>query len=505
MLDALARWAAELRAQDVPSEVMAQARLLHLSLAGALRRAGAHPTARKVLENAGAGPILVLGTGRRFTAKDAARAHAAMAASQDFADTVFNSPAPLGAICAAWSGSPGHTLDELLLATVAGIEVAARVGAAALLAKTQGDAWGPVHALSAAVTTGKLAGLDAARLGHAMALALSGATVIPRERLFGDALPRGVAVSEQVLIGVESALQAQKGATGPMDVLERRTFEAMECPLPLRAALDGAGKVWLSQAALFKPIPGCMAAQVPVQAVQEILRRHVKAAEKRLRTDQVERITLRVAAPGWASEQLTAEGWDPGRVTRSIARSVAALITAYELGSPQLDPAWLEQQREVLVDLAQRVEVSHAWAFTVAGTIHLAEVAGPLFSGVSARALAQALRAQGGAWPQLPLPYRPAELLELAKVHPERLLLARADGVFNPSAWRCPQRVEVKLYTSRGGWWPERRENPDGAGWPWERVVQMVEAKWAGDGPGPGAMSIAGSEPGEAWLTALSG
>lgn len=505
MLDALARWAAELQAQDVPTDVMSRARLLHLSLAGALRRAGGLPLSAAALDGAKAGPVPVFGSARRVSPNDATRAHAAMAAGQDFADTVFNSPAALGAVCVAWSGAEAHTLDQLLVATVAGIEAAARVGAAALLSKTQGDAWGPVHAVSAAVARAKLAGLGPIPMGNAIALALAGAAVLPRDTLFGPATARGLAVANEVSGGVNAAERAAAGASGSMEVLESRIFAEMECSLPLHAALGGAGSVWYTRASLFKPIPGAMAIQVPVQSVHELLRRHVRAAEKRLRTDQVERITLRVAAPGWASAQLSQSS--PDEITRSIARSIAALITAHELGSTQLDPAWRQTHHEVLADLEQRVEISHSWAFTVAGMVHLAEVCGPLFAGASPAAIARAMRAQGAAWPSLPLPRQPSELLELARVHPERILLAKAGDIssFNPASWRCPQRVEVKLYTTRGGWWPERRENPDGVGWDEAKLLRWLDAKWAGEGPGFAAMGMAGSEPGEAWIAALRG
>ncbi len=47
-------------------------------------------------------------------------------------------------------------------------------------------------------------------------------------------------------------------------------------------------------------------------------------------------------------------------------------------------------------------------------------------------------------------------------------------------AFRYRHPVEVKLYTTRGGWWPERRDTAEGApGWSWEATVEGVLDKAA--------------------------
>ena len=104
-----------------------------------------------------------------------------------------------------------------------------------------------------------------------------------------------------------------------------------------------------------------------------------------------------------------------------------------------------------------------------------------------------------------PAPGRPDALLERLAYAPHDLAAARLDE------WQERMDVEVRLHTTRGGTWPERRVLPEGSpGWPWAQTVERVVARFAGDDPerSAKAASLRAAVPGtgaEEWVAGLLG
>ena len=514
---ALARWARALTLDQLPPAVVERARYAHLSQAGAVRALADRPLARALRKTGGSRGAAALAGGGTSPRRDAVRLHSALASWISFDDPVFfSNPGPAG-LSTVWAWARGRSVGDLLVASVAAQEIAARVGASLLLGPTLGAAVAPVHAAATAIAAGLLSGLDEEELAHALALSLAMPHRPPPLVSQAGGASRSLLAMAPALQALECVELAQAGVKGPTDLLDRADgLLGSLCWVPLRTAFTGLGRAWLTLTTSFSFLPAHPFAAVPVEAVAEILGRHTKAADKRLRADQLDRIEITMGAPGFALDRMMAgEGRpDPVAVSHSARRLIGALITAHELGPAQLDEAWLSANSEKVAEVSAKVSVRHDLGRTMAGIEHLIDVAAPLLAGVTLRELQTAgLRAQGVYGGPLPTPGS-SELLALVKARPDRLMEAirRAEpdlGAARLDEWQHRQEVEVKLFTSRGGTWPERRALAEGSpGWPWDDTRRRVLAKFAGEdaaraAAAPGLAAVELGASGEDWVAAL--
>jgi hypothetical protein len=140
-------------------------------------------------------------------------------------------------------------------------------------------------------------------------------------------------------------------------------------------------------------------------------------------------------------------------------------IVFHELTPALCDDGALASRADELAAVASRVAVVHDWGLSF-GTVEGATSSlGPLLAGFGPadyRALRGRLK-PAGAWPT----WTVEELPDAASARPDRILAALlgkrgtlAQAAVHPYAWQLP--VRIKLYTNRGGWWPERRSRPEG-------------------------------------------
>jgi 2-methylcitrate dehydratase PrpD len=483
-LSRFARWATELRLEDLPEDVVERARLQHLFTAGVIREVAGRGVAaglRKSLPSRGKAALLVPGEESKSSAEGAVHYHAALACLVDHVDQLFWAMPSPASIPTCWAHAGRRSLGEVLVATVIANELGARLGAATLFGTSPDLAASHVQALAAAAAAARLAGLEEKETAQAYALALSHVGPGHWTTLHGQGLARGLAVASAAAAGGEAVALAAQGGRGDLALLDNAPglFERVAY-LPLRAAFGGLGDTWLTRTLSFPPHPGSLLVQVPVQGVQEILRRHIKAADKRLRVDQLHRIEVRTGFLTCAAEAVASRwpGIHAATVTRSPSRAIGALVAAQALGAEQVSPAWLDEHRDEVAAAAGRVEIQQDAERTRAMADHLVEVLGPLFAGVTAQELQQAAHR---ARHELHWPHK-ASLANLLSrpSHLDRLVeKARASsGDFSrvdARAVRFPLGADIKLYTTRGGWWPEHREIPEGSpGWNWEETVQNV-------------------------------
>jgi hypothetical protein len=378
-------------------------------------------------------------------------------------------------------------MGDLLVATVAANEVAGRLGASTLLGPYPCLAASWVHALASAVAAARLENLDEDAAAHAYALALQNSSPAPWSSLLAPGLSRGLVVSRATGAGLEAVELAASGIRGSTSLLDsRQGLHERVAYLPLRNAFTGLGAAWLTRTLAFQLQPGAPFLQVPLQSVEEILRRHVKAADKRLRPDQIDRIEVSADFLACGMERLSAQypGLHAASITASISRAIGVLVCAQTLGPEQLRPAWIAEHRDQIAGVASRVEVRHDWQHSMNLMSTLVDVAKPLFSGVSAKELTEAARAARVDFGAPGLPGI-GSWLDIGKSRPDRLFQQLGQGSGDLSemdveAWRYRFGVEVKLFTTRGGWWPERRDIAVGApGWSWEQTLDGVQDKFA--------------------------
>ncbi|MFF5083770.1 MmgE/PrpD family protein [Actinoplanes sp. NPDC000266] len=207
-----------------------------------------------------------LGSGDRLPAPSAALVNGTLAHSLDYDDTHLPSvlhpsasvvPAALAAAQAAGS-------DDLLAAIAAGIEVTNRLGMAGCDPETGANLYFErgQHATSicgtigAAVAAGRLYGLGAAGIAHAIGIAASmGAGVLEANRTGGSV--KRAHCGWAAHSGVVAATLAAEGLTGPPTVLEGRFgfFTAHTGVFDAAAVTDGLGERWELLRTVYKPYP----------------------------------------------------------------------------------------------------------------------------------------------------------------------------------------------------------------------------------------------------------
>ncbi len=497
-LSGLVRSALALVAQveQIPPLVLERARLQHMSAATAI--VGASACVRDV----DIGLDSSAGTVPRYSRNpsDAASAvglHAAFAGWLQQDDLSLRGRSAAAIAAAAWAAArPHHSFGTVLAATIAGNELAGRLGLVTALGAPSWEC--PVAtAAGTAMTTGLLAGLTEHDLARAIALALADMPV-PRAAL-GSAQERARADADACRRGVGAVLRVAAGApdSGPLDVFDVGSplLAAMSWH-PLHGAWDGVGTVWLTETLSFRAHCCAPAIQTAVQSVAEVLRRHLKAADKRLRVDQVERIEL--VGPAALAPFVARGTGMADSVTASIPDALGVLVARHALGADDLQASVLEAERERVAAIADRVTVRTDPSLSLRTWVAQLQVLRPLL-GRPPRALWQrVLRGQmGPGFPRLSLPRR-------ASLAPawEALRALRAESTsgslvdVDVSAWRMRIPVEAYVFTTRGGRWPERRDLPDGSpGAAWETTVAAVSARLPPDHPKSSAIAQFRSAP----------
>ncbi|MEC9390501.1 MAG: MmgE/PrpD family protein [Myxococcota bacterium] len=474
-LENMAAWSSAVDAASLPPSVDVRCRMQMLHIVTQIQGSQPIPALRAAGPSRGAARLV---DGGSTSVVAAARVHAARAAQADTLDFVIGGATGVGAVTAALACGKGRSLGDLVCAVAAGNEVAGRVGAGMVLGPHHGMGNGWVVSVSAAAAAARMMQLNRTQTAHALALALTAGGPIPRSVLAsaGRAAAIGLAVGR----GVEAAQLANRGVEGPLDVLEQ-SGGLMEagCWVPLSHAFTGLGSAWLTDTVFFPRWPGPVAWHSALDGVDEVLARHVKAADKRLRADQVRSITIRVAAPAVALDQWAVRHGlpDPAGLGHSVRHAIGALVTHHAL----VVPSSSDDARCGLV--AGKVRVVHDISLTMEFIAHALDTVLPLVGGITESELRK-LRARvsgpDSLWPRMKwgdirtfAAQRPDRWLERLRYAPRSL----ADGQLSAWQWRLGARVEVK--TTRGGTWPVTMPIASGGpGTPWEPLQARVLASF---------------------------
>ncbi|GAA0467701.1 MmgE/PrpD family protein [Actinoplanes campanulatus] len=245
----LARWVAGLDVTTLPDPVVEAAREHLIDAVGCavagIGRGAAEP-ALTVARGLGGPPEARLFSGERIGAVAAAFGNAVAVHALDFDDThaggLVHASAVTVPVALAVGEQTGARGSEMITALVAGLEAVCRLGASA----PHGFHARGLHATSmcgvvgAAVTAGKLIGLDETRLAHAIGIAASGASGL-LEFLHSPASTKQLHPGTAAANGILAARLAAAGATGPAGALdgEYGLFRTMTTRDPDRDVLLG--------------------------------------------------------------------------------------------------------------------------------------------------------------------------------------------------------------------------------------------------------------------------
>ncbi|WP_116083595.1 MmgE/PrpD family protein [Tropicimonas sp. IMCC34011] len=269
--DALARFAADLRFEDIPANVLDRARLHILDGAGLGLASTQFPFAGPTIDAVcalGEGSSAIIGSNVTGTLRDAAMANGVLIHGLDFDDThqqaIVHPTAAVMPTMLAIGQARATSGREALAAYCIGMEIAVRIGAAvqAGFHHTGFHATGVIAHFSSAVTAGRLMGSDAAQHVAAMGIAgstASGIQVFLEEGAWTKRLHPGWAAAA----GITAATLAQSGFKAPTRVFEGR-FGLFHTHLHEHAEnvdysylTDGLGERWMMADTALKPYPVC--------------------------------------------------------------------------------------------------------------------------------------------------------------------------------------------------------------------------------------------------------
>jgi len=223
-------------------------------------RSEASPLLDALAAEGGTERASIWGTKARTSVHQAALANGWFCHLDDYDDTHFptvihpSAPTVPAAFTAAeLAGVSGR---DFLLAVALGIEVCCRIGLAGHPAHydTGWHITGTCGVFGAAAAAGRVLGLDAAAMTHALGTAGTQASGL--RETFGS-MAKAMNAGHPAQVGVFAALLAQNGFTGPGTMLEgRRGFGAVMAPASdWSRALDGLGRRWEILNVGLKPYP----------------------------------------------------------------------------------------------------------------------------------------------------------------------------------------------------------------------------------------------------------
>jgi 2-methylcitrate dehydratase len=255
-IEELARWVLALRTDDVPQAAIKQAKLLVLDTIGCGYAALAEESARAVLATladlGGTPRCSVIGAAVKTSAPNAVLVNGALVRILDLNDYVNNRSGEIGghpsdnipvALAAGeMCGSPGR---DLIAAIVIGYEIFGR--AKDLMARDSGWDGVTISGLVAPAIAGRLMGLDAPRLAHALALGGARAATPLAVRHGAISAAKSFANALVAQNGMQAVLLARHGVTGPLDL--------MDSPDGLRPLFSKTDAETDAKAALTAPLP----------------------------------------------------------------------------------------------------------------------------------------------------------------------------------------------------------------------------------------------------------
>jgi 2-methylcitrate dehydratase len=365
----MARWAADLRFDQLSDEAVYQAkRYLLDSLGCALGGYGQHDVeiALDVLdETAGEGPATLVGSGKKVDVRSAALANALMVRCMDYNDIYWKQDPshpsdiiPAAMACCERVGTGG---DELIVGIVLGHEFEMRLCEAAFPGiRERGWHHATLTAFASPVVAGRALLLDAERIQHAIGISASRHATLGAVTAGKLTMMKNTVDPMATESGVLAALLAERGYTGPEHVVDGKEGLA-QCMGPewkLDVLVDGLGSSWRITQCGMKAFPTEALTHTPISAVLDVLR------EQKLEAERVEQVRIRSLARA-ADILADPSKYDPRSketADHSLPYVIAAALAdgnvtpAHFTDEKIMDPRIRAQLRKVVVEADPEIE-----------------------------------------------------------------------------------------------------------------------------------------------------
>jgi 2-methylcitrate dehydratase PrpD len=302
----LSAFAANMRLEALPPEVVQRARQLVLDLVGNIVRARQEAESTPALLAAVKALGLDQGTARVFaddatySPAGAALINATLGHSLDFDDThavaVVHPGAPVIPAAIAAGEMVGASGAEVLAGIVAGYEVALRLALALPAGAHYDRGYHPsatCGVFGAAAAAGRVFGLDADRIASALGIALS-QSAGSLQFLANGAWTKRFQVGWAGMSGLAAATLAREGFKGAADAIEGKNgFLNSYAPAPQpERVLQDLGSVWELMLTGVKPYPSCRWGHAGIDAALAL------RAEHGLQAAEIDKVTLGISRAG---------------------------------------------------------------------------------------------------------------------------------------------------------------------------------------------------------------
>jgi 2-methylcitrate dehydratase len=384
VLERLAGLAHSVCFENLPAEVVAAATASVLDTLGcafgALDSDVGRAVRRLAADCGGAPQSTLIGTGEKTSAPLATLVNGSLLRYLDSNDYYFSrDPAhPSGNLAVALAvGEREHRSGrDLIAALVAAYEIHLRLCDFAGEPSLWRRGWhhGTNAQFSSAATAARLAGDDPLRTAHAMAIAASHQNTLAQLQSGAVSMIKGTAEGWVAKAGVEAALLAHHGVTGPLAVMEGTAgwaacvagavdFEALCAPLD--------GRYRLMQTSI-KPYPAVATAVAPIRAAIDLNRAGLPPLEA------IERIVIRLPAFALGTPSAHAGRRYPAEIESAQHScyycTVIALLDG-ACGEAQFVPEKLVSAlaRRLLekVELREDAELTALWPQSAGGAVEL--------------------------------------------------------------------------------------------------------------------------------------
>jgi 2-methylcitrate dehydratase PrpD len=298
----LAAWVADIDYGDLPADVTGLAKRLILDQLGLQLRGATLPNVQPVRAVASAladgGEATVTGSSKLASAPRAAWVNGTLGHSAEYDDahmSAWHTSSAVVPAALAVAEQERRSGAELIAAVVAGVQAMGVLGSVAGNGMLAGGWHGSkvLGVFGAAAAAGRMLGLDAAQLTNAFGVAASDAGGTMEYDRSGGEVKR-LHAGSAARTGVEAALLARLGFTGPATIFEgsRGIFAMFGGVAEGAAPAEEEWDRWQILGTMFRFYPAIAATHPPLDALRQLRERHP--------IDPAEVATITVGLPAWA-------------------------------------------------------------------------------------------------------------------------------------------------------------------------------------------------------------
>ncbi len=372
-LEKLAEYSAALKLESVPKEAVEAAKLCVLDTVGVAIGARDDAQVASVKKafgelEKGCESVEVWGGGGRLSAFRAAYVNAMMGHTLELDDVHVRSKTHIGTVVipAAWAMAErlGRSGKEFLEAVICGYEIMSRIGMGFGVSSHREKGWhvtATAGTFGGAIATAKVMGLSAGKSLHALGLA--GTQSFGLWSFLEDgATNKPMHPAHAAMSGMESAVLAGAGMTGPVNILDAKDgslYRAMSDAPDFSLVHAGLGERYEVLYLDKKPYPCCRSTHCAIDAALRLRREHSLTADK------IDNILVKTYKVGYMQVGCTAPSLDPklpSDAKFSTPYVVACAIIDGEVGLGQFEPAAIS--RPDVGELLKRVKVAADDVFT---------------------------------------------------------------------------------------------------------------------------------------------